>query len=99
MTTRDEPVVGDWYQNLQRRAFEVVAVDEEDDAIEIQYFDGEVEELDFDSWYELELEVIAAPKDPTGALDDLERDDLGDTERPSGSEDWNGPWNGIDRQD
>jgi len=99
VTSRDEPVVGNWYQDLQRRTFEVVAVDEEQDAIELQHFDGQVEELDFDSWYDLEVEVIAPPEDPTGVFDDLVQDDLGDTERPPRTEHWEGPWTEIDREE
>ena len=41
-----EPVVGDWYRSHGQR-FEVVAVD---DAIEIQYHDGSIEEMDFEDW-------------------------------------------------
>jgi len=99
VTRRDEPVVGNWYQDQERRTFEVVAVDEDQDAIEIQHFGGEVEEVDFDSWYELEVDVVAPPEDPTGVFDDLARDDLGDTERPPRTEDWSGPWNELDLED
>ena len=39
------PVVGDWYRNSTGDLLEVVALDRSDATIEIQYFDGTVEEL------------------------------------------------------
>lgn len=63
------PAVGDWYQTLPDPPFEVVAVDQHAEAVEIQYFDGTVEEIDFDTWSTLVLIPTAAPEDWTGALD------------------------------
>lgn len=81
-----DPIVGNWYQNLESQVeFKVVAVDEDAQTVEIQYFEGEVEELDLDAWYELVLEPIAPPEDWSGAFDDLERDDLGDSDAPAPS--------------
>ncbi len=73
-----DPIVGNWYRNLETQTnFEIVALDEQTQSIEIQYFEGEVEELDTDDWYGLVLESIAAPEDWSGAYDDMEPDDLG----------------------
>ncbi|MGC1953130.1 MAG: DUF6763 family protein [Gammaproteobacteria bacterium] len=94
-----EPSVGDWYRDAEGRSFEIVAVDEEDGSIEVQYFDGAVEEYDIETWYELEIEPTAPPEDWSGPYDDLEKDDLGDTEVPMHPEDWNGPWDDIERED
>ncbi len=63
------PQVGNWYRRVDDRLFEVVAIDEMARTAEIQYFDGTISELDFDSWHELELEPAAAPEDWTGAVD------------------------------
>ncbi len=38
------PIVGCWYQANLGVTFEVVAVDEDDMTIEIQHFDGSIEE-------------------------------------------------------
>ena len=58
------PTVGTWYRNLEDGClFEVVATDEDDGTIEIQYFESEIEELDMDTWEEMELEMTAAPED------------------------------------
>lgn len=76
-----DPIVGNWYKNLEDETrFEVVALDEKAQAIEIQYFDGEVEELDLDTWYDLVLEAIEAPEDWSGAYDELDPEDLGYTD-------------------
>jgi hypothetical protein len=73
-----DPIVGNWYKNVEEeKEFEVVAVDEDAQTVEIQYFEGEVEEIDLDSWYELVLEPIEAPEDWSGAYDQMEQDDLG----------------------
>ena len=73
-----EPRVGDWYKKLGGDSFEIVAVDFDDQTVELQYFGGEVEELEFDSWYELEIDSIDPPEDWSGPFDDLEADDFGD---------------------
>lgn len=92
MTTDNDPIVGNWYQRLDKgQAFKIVAADEEEGVIEIQHFDGELEELDLDSWFELETELIDEPEDWTGPVDDVERDDLGYSETDMDSEDWRRP--------
>lgn len=78
MPTDVDPIVGNWYRDLERDdRFEVVAVDEDEGIVEIQFFEGDVEEMDVDTWYEMDLEVIEAPEDWTGPMDGVTRDDLG----------------------
>lgn len=73
-----DPIIGNWYRNEETGDdFEVVAIDEDTQTIEIQYFEGELEELDLDAWYELPLEAIEAPEDWSGPYDEMEDDDLG----------------------
>lgn len=67
---RIEPVVGQWYRDVDDRIFEVVASDEE--SIEIQFYDGDVEELEMDIWEELVVVAIAEPNDASGPFDELE---------------------------
>lgn len=74
------PAVGNWYKTPEGPSFEVVALDEDEGTIEIQYFDGEVDELSFDDWGSSEIVSIAPPEDWSGPFDDLERDDLGYTD-------------------
>jgi hypothetical protein len=74
-----KPSVGQWYRGITNELFEVVALDEEDETIEIQYFDGTVAEMDFDSWndqlLDRMLDAADAPEDWSGAVD-VESEDL-----------------------
>lgn len=74
-----KPIVGQWYRGHTNELFEVVAIDEEDETIEIQYFDGTVTEVEFDSWNEQLLDEMIdladAPEDWSGAVD-VESEDL-----------------------
>lgn len=69
---RSEPLVGEWYRG-KGELFEVVACDEDDGTIEIQHFDGTVEELDIDDWRarcdEGSLQASEPPDDYTGAYE------------------------------
>jgi len=98
MATEMDPVVNNWYRDTDNdRVFEVVAVDDDDGTVEIQYFESEVEELDIDNWYEMTLEVMAQPEDWSGPYDDLISDDFGDTEEPMHPESWNNPTDDIEQ--
>ncbi|MEH6617126.1 MAG: DUF6763 family protein [Porticoccus sp.] len=58
------PVIGAWYQDAtEDQIFEVVAVDEHAAAIEIQYLDGEVSELDLETWQQMVLLSAKPPED------------------------------------
>ena len=82
-----EPVVGHWYRYLDKgQGFAVVALDDSQALVEIQHYDGDVEEIDFDSWYEMEIEPTVAPKDWVGPLDDIEFDDLDYTDSTTDDE-------------
>lgn len=89
MPTEADPIVSTWYQNYGKgQKFAVIGIDNTRGLVEIQLFDGTVDELDLETWYELELAPIAAPEDWTGPMDDIERDDLGYTDTGMQSEDW-----------
>jgi hypothetical protein len=96
MATNVKPEEDSWYEDDSGRVFKVVVVDMDEGAIEIQNFDGDVEEIDLEVWKEMELVSVAEPEDWTGPFDDLEEDDLGDTETPRRPEDWNGPADEMD---
>src|SRR5688572_4870070 len=68
--------VGDWYQVALEPAFEVVAVDADQETIEIQYFDGTVQEISFDDWTEMRPQPSAQPEDFSGAMD-IDKEDYG----------------------
>jgi len=77
-----KPNVGQWYRGVTNELFEVVAIDDQDETIEIQYFDGTVTEMDFDTWnehlFDRLLDAADAPEDWSGAIDvesaDIDRD-------------------------
>ena len=45
-----QPGIGDWYRLSGGALFEVVALDDDDGTVEIQYFDGTLEEMDIEDW-------------------------------------------------
>jgi hypothetical protein len=57
------PIIGGWFIDGTQQLFEVVAIDEHANTIEIQYVDGEVSEIDMDSWRLLSVEKGAEPED------------------------------------
>jgi hypothetical protein len=79
-----QPVIGKWYERTGGEAFEVVAFDRDDRTIEIQYFDGTVEELDLDEWREEEIRATEAPEDWTGSVDVDAEDTENEYEREPG---------------
>ena len=79
-----KPEVGAWYQTMEGDYLEVVAYDAEESTIEVQFYDGTIEEYDEDSWEELALRPAEPPEDWSGSLDVM-RDDYGvDLDRPAG---------------
>lgn len=80
MASGNFPVVGNWYQTSDKQDFEVVAIDEEEGFIEIQYFTGELDEFEFDAWQVMRFTEIAPPEDWSGPFGDMEKDDLGYTD-------------------
>jgi hypothetical protein len=74
-----EPVVGQWYENVDdNENFRVRSVDEDAELVEIEYLDGDIEEMDLDTWQELDLEKIDTPEGWSG--EDLDDDDEDDDE-------------------
>ncbi|CAN5886952.1 hypothetical protein BH20PSE1_BH20PSE1_11870 [soil metagenome] len=70
MSNEVNPVAGSWYEHIERgRKFEVLDVDDERGVIEVQYADGEIDEMDTDEWYDLEIEPIEIPEEWTGQSD------------------------------
>jgi len=68
--------IGDWFQSINGDRFEIVALDNDEATLEIQHFDGAVEELDFDTWRDMEIDPIEPPEDWSGSFD-IEREDYG----------------------
>lgn len=87
-----EPIEGNWYVHLDKgQRFEVVAVDEEGGLVEIQHFDGDIEELSLDEWEEMPIELSEEPPNWSGPIDVEEVDDLGTEITDTSKEDWSEP--------
>jgi hypothetical protein len=71
-----EPVPGQWYENLEEEEqFRVLSIDEDSELIEIEYLDGDIEELDLEAWHEMDLERIQEPEGWSDEDDDPEEDE------------------------
>jgi hypothetical protein len=78
-----DPVVGKWYRDLDDdESFQVLSVNEDDALVEIQHVDGDIEEIDLDTWAELDVEPTEEPEGWSGSTadDDLDDDDDWDDE-------------------
>lgn len=90
MITEANPIEGNWYCHLDKgQRFFVVAVDKDTRTVEIQHFDGDVEELDFSTWYQMDLEVCEEPDSWSGPFDIDNPDDLGTEITDTRPSDWN----------
>lgn len=63
------PVIGHWFRRPNGTLFEVVALDEQEGTIEIQQFDGTIDEPELEAWPELLLVEVSAPEDWSGSVD------------------------------
>ena len=92
------PVIGEWFRRTGGDSFEVVAIDQDDRTIEIQYFDGTIEELEFADWFEEPIEATEAPEDWTGSVDVDAEDTENEYEaEPNGKAAWGDPLQFVDR--
>jgi hypothetical protein len=84
-----DPAIGRWYRRTNGQLFEVVAVDDDDETIELQFFDGTIDEVDRETWSKLLVEQVAAPEDWSGSVDMDPEDFSGrqDGEMPAGYHD------------
>lgn len=81
MSNRLPPIVGNWYSHRDKgEMFQVVALDEDSGTIEIQDFDGGIDELELDEWRQLAVVSAAPPEDWSGPVDDVEPDEFGYTD-------------------
>jgi hypothetical protein len=95
--TELSPVIGNWYKHENGEIFEIVALDSDDATVEIQYFDGTIEELDFEAWGEMEIEEAQPPEDWSGPMD-VDDDDIEELQdKPT--EEFDDPLEYLDRQD
>ena len=96
MTFKPTPRIGDWYKNTTGDSFEVVAQDEDDETLELQYYDGTVEELDRETWESMNPEPIEPPEDCSGSMD-IANEDVQHPEIWAETEDWMSELERMDR--
>ena len=96
MSGSADPIIGQWYHYPQKaEKFQVTAIDEHAATVEIQYFDGNLDEFDISAWYAMAVERIEAPEDWTGPMDNIEKDDLNPVGTEMRREDWAAPYDEI----
>ena len=95
-----EPVKGQWYENVEEdETFRVLSVDEDSELVEIEYLDGDIEELDLDTWHEMDLERIEEPEGWAGEdVEDEEEEDEDDDEEDF-DEDEDDDWDEDEEED
>jgi hypothetical protein len=95
-----DPIPDQWYAHLDKgQRFYVTAIDEDNDTVEIQHFDGDIEEYSLEEWRELDIELSEEPENWAGALDIAEQDDLGTEITDTTPEDWDSPQEEIRSSD
>jgi hypothetical protein len=71
-----EPVAGKWYRDLEEEeSFQVLSVDEDQELVEIQHLDGDIEEIDLDTWSEMDVEPSEEPEGWSGSGDDEDEEE------------------------
>ena len=99
MSRDHEPVRGRWYENVEEEeTFRVLSVDEDTEVVEIEYLDREIEEIDIDTWHELDLEVTEEPEGWSDEDDDDEEDKKKEEEEEEDDDD-DDDWDDDDDDD
>ncbi len=88
-----EPVPGQWYENLEdEESFRVLTVDEDSELVEIEYLDGEIEEIDLETWHEMDLERIDEPEGWAESEEDEDEDEDEDEEEEEEDDEDDDDW-------
>ena len=83
-----DPVQGQWYEDLEENEiFRVLSVDPDEEIIEVQYENGDIEEIDLDTWHELDLERAEEPEGWASDDDDEEEEEEDDEDEDDWDED------------
>ena len=81
------PVPGQWYESLDdEEVFQVLSIDEDAELVELQYEDGDVEEIDYETWHELDLDLTDEPEGWSGPDDEDEDDE--ELDEDEDDDDW-----------
>lgn len=89
MSREFEPAVGQWYENIdENESFRVLSVDEDAELVELEYLDGDIEEIDLETWHELDLDKIDEPEGWAGSAEDEDDDEEEEEEKDDVDETW-----------
>ena len=95
-----EPTPGQWYENLEEEeSFRVLFVDEDSELIEIEYLDGDIEEIDVEAWHEMDLEMIEEPEGWSDADEDEDEEEEEDDDEDEEEDDDDDDWDDDDDED
>ena len=99
-----DPVQGQWYEDLEENEiFRVLSVDPDEEIIEVQYENGDIEEIDLDTWHELDLEHAQEPEGWASDEDDDDEDedeeDEDDWDEDEDDDDWDDDDEDLDDDD
>lgn len=95
-----DPIKGQWFEDLEENEiFLVLSVDPDSELVELQYENGDIEEIDLDTWHELDLERTEQPEGWSSAggeeeeeedaeLDDEDDDDWDEDDDEDDDDDW-----------
>lgn len=87
-----DPICDQWYSHLDKgQRFFVAAIDERAGTVELQHFDGDLEEISLKEWRQWDIELSVAPENWAGPLDVGNVDDLGTEVTDTAGTDWNEP--------
>ena len=80
------PRIGNWFRRSDHpQAFHVIALDESSATVDVEYFDGTLDEWPLRHWQELSITPCDAPQDWSGPFDSPAVDEAPDDEDDSGS--------------
>ena len=89
-----DPVQGKWYEDLEENEiFKVLSVDPDQELVGVQYENGDIEEIDLDTWHELDLERASEPEgwasdDDDDKEEEEEEEDEDDWDEDEDDDDW-----------
>src|ERR1700674_4541123 len=84
-----EPAVGQWYENIdENESFRVLSVDEDAELVELEYLDGDIEEIDLETWHEFDLDKIEEPEGWAGSAEDEDEEEEEEKEETEDDETW-----------
>ena len=92
MVMEFDPIIGNWYCHLDKgQRFYVVTIDENTKTVEVQNFDGNLDEYELENWYEQNIEPCEAPENWSGPLDVENLEDLAPDVTDTKGSDWQEP--------